>query len=69
MAEDWITTQQAAELSGYHPTYLRDLIRAGIIKARKFGPTWQIDRAAFLAYVSKAEKSEDKRRGAKKKHS
>jgi excisionase family DNA binding protein len=67
MAEQWITTQQAAELSGYHPTYLRDMIRLGTIKAQKFGPTWQIDRTSLLAYMRAAEKSVDKRRGAKKK--
>ena len=61
----WITVQEAADLSGYHPTYLRDLIRAGAIMARKFGPVWQVDRAALLAYVGAAKKSDDGRRGAK----
>jgi len=67
MAEDWITTAEAARLSGYHPTYLRDLIRAGGIKAQKFGPIWQIDRASLLVYMRAADKSADKRRGARKK--
>jgi hypothetical protein len=58
---DWITTKRAAELSGYHPVYLRDLIRAGKIKGRKFGPVWQVDRVSLLGFVRKAEKQGAKR--------
>ncbi len=61
----WITTAEAVKISGYHPEHIRDLIRAGTIKARKFGPIWQIDRASLLAYVGAAEQSDDKRRGAR----
>lgn len=67
MAEDWITTAEAARLSGYHLVHLRRLIRAGAIRAQKFGPTWQVDRSSLLTYVRAAEKAEDKRRGARKK--
>jgi excisionase family DNA binding protein len=66
MSDDWITTQKAAELSGYHPIYLLELLKSGKVKARKFGTIWQVDRASLLAYVKSAEKSSDKRRGAKK---
>jgi len=65
MAE-WITTKEAADLSGYHPIYLLDLLRNGKVRGRKFGPIWQVDRTSLLAYVSSAAKSTDKRRGAKK---
>lgn len=64
---DWITSAEAARLSGYNPVYLRSLIRAGTVKARKFGIVWQIDRVSLLGYIRAAEKSTDKRRGAKKK--
>lgn len=67
MAEAWITTKLACELSGYHPEHLRKLIRAGQIKARKFGEVWQVDPASLQAYIRAAEKSDDKRRGAKRK--
>jgi len=63
--DDWLTTQEAAELSGYHPTYLRLLIRHGYIPARKFGPLWQVNRGGLEAYLKAAEKSGDKRRGPK----
>ena len=33
--DNWITTTEAAELSGYHPVYLRRLIRGGVIAAEK----------------------------------
>lgn len=68
MASQWITSKQAAEQSGYHPDHLRRLIRAGLVKGRKFGIVWQVDRVSLLAYVRAAEESEDKRRGAKKSH-
>lgn len=63
--DDWITTQEAAELSGYHPDHLRRLIRAGLIKAKKFGIVWQVSRQSLLDYMAQAEESDDKRRGPK----
>lgn len=62
---DWITTQEAADLSGYNPTYLRWLMRRGDIPARKFGPVWQISLKGLLTYIEAAMKSGDKRRGPK----
>ena len=58
---DWITTAEAANLSGYHLVHLRRLIRAGKIKAQKFGPTWQVDRLSLIVYVRKVEKLGAKR--------
>jgi excisionase family DNA binding protein len=65
MAEEWLTTEQAAELSGYHPVYLRGLLREGKIKGRKWGPAWQVNRKSLLAYIEAAEVSDDRRRGPK----
>jgi excisionase family DNA binding protein len=62
---DWITTTEAVELSGYHPFYLRELLKGGKIKARKFGRTWQISLKSLQTYMETAETSGDKRRGAK----
>ena len=61
MAEDWITTAEAAELSGYHLVHIRRLIIAGRVKGRRFGQVWQVNRASLLAYVRKAEKFGEKR--------
>lgn len=62
---EWITTREAAKLSGYHPVYLRELIRDGRIRGQKFGIVWQVNRQSLLAYLQDAEKSTDKRRGPK----
>lgn len=58
---EWLTTKQAAELSGYHPEYIRCLIRSGEIEAQKFGRDWMIERVKLFAYTRKAEKSGRKR--------
>ncbi len=58
---DWITTSEAAALSGYHPDYIRRLIRVGIVMGQKFGEVWQVDRVSLMAYVRKAEKLGRKR--------
>ncbi len=58
---DWITTKQAAELTGYHAKHVRRLILTGKVKAQKFGPTWQVDRRTLLAYVKAAHKLGEKR--------
>lgn len=66
MSIDWITTAEAAGLSGYNAEHLRRLIRAGKIKGRKFGTLWQVDRASLSAYLITAETSDDKRMGPKR---
>ena len=66
---DWITTEEAAELSGYHIFYLRRVIRSGKIKAEKKGGSWWIDRSSLLEYSKQATTSDDKRHGPKKKQS
>lgn len=52
---DWITTQEAAELSGYHPEYVRRLARQGKIGAEKKGRDWWIDRDVLHSYLQTVE--------------
>ena len=66
MAEDWITTAEAAKLSGHHPRHLQRLIREGKIEARKWGIQWQVNRASVLAYARSISKL-GKKRGPKHK--
>ena len=66
MAEDWITTEQAAELSGYHPDTIRELLRNGQVNGRKWGRDWQVSRASLLAYIRNVGKLGEKR-GPKKR--
>ena len=61
MADDWITTQEAARLSGYHPDTIRELMREGKVKARKFATVWQVNRSSLLGYVREQEKHGERR--------
>ena len=63
MTEEWITTSEACKISGYHPYYLRELLREGKIEGKKFGTIWQVNRTSLLAYIMDADKSQDGRRG------
>ena len=63
--DEWITTADAAKISGYHVNHIRRLIRSGRVDARKFGPVWQVNRHSLLAFVKQAEESGDNRRGPK----
>ncbi len=64
--DDWITTDEAAEISDYHSEYIRELIRAGRIKAQKWGRSWQVSRSSLQAYLRAVEKLGE-RRGPKRK--
>jgi excisionase family DNA binding protein len=65
MADEWLTVNQAAEISGYSVQYVRRLLRQGRVQSQKFLTVWQINRLALLAYIRDAQKSEDKRWGPK----
>jgi len=58
---EWLTIIEAAKLSGYHPESIRELIRQGKIKARKFSIVYQVDRESLLAYIEKAQAVGEKR--------
>jgi hypothetical protein len=58
---DWITTADAAKISGYHPKHIRRLVIAGEVKGQKFAQAWQVDRTSLLAYIRKAKKLGEKR--------
>jgi hypothetical protein len=49
--EEWISIEEAAQISGYHPEHIRRLIRGGKVKGRKFSIVWQVDRASFDIYL------------------
>ena len=50
MNEQWTTTGQAAQQSGYDPEHIRRLARNGKIKSRKWGRDWMIDVSSLLEY-------------------
>ena len=64
---DWLTVQEAADLSGYNAEYLRRLIRNQRIKYRKISFIYQVNRESLLGYLRKAKSSRDKRYTPKRK--
>ena len=64
---DWISVEEAAELSGYTEEQLRRLIRTQQISASKKGGQWWVDKKSLLAYIKDSQQSSDKRRGPKSK--
>jgi excisionase family DNA binding protein len=63
--EEWLTTYEAARVANYDPDYIRKLVRAEKIKARKWGQTWQVHRDSLFEYLKKTEMLGD-RRGPKR---
>jgi excisionase family DNA binding protein len=53
---NWLTVNEAAKLSGYHPEHIRRLIRDGAITAQKFSIVWQVNRESLFAYVASQKK-------------
>ena len=66
MAEEWLTTAEAARLGGFHVVHVRKLLLSGKLKGRKWNRDWQVSRASLLAYL-RAMEQRGKRRGPKKR--
>ncbi len=62
---DWLSVDEAAEKSGYHPNYIRRKIRDGEIKAEKKGLMWWVDPDSLAAFVAKMKAIDDGRAGPK----
>jgi len=62
--EDWITTREGTELSGYSAVHLRDLMRLGRIEGRKIATVWLISRSSLLKYL-KVQSERGEKRGRK----
>jgi excisionase family DNA binding protein len=58
---DYITVKTAAEMSGYNQQYLRRLLRGNILKSKRLGQQWLIERYGFVEYLKHAERATDKR--------
>ncbi len=61
---EYITVRTAAEISGYNQQYLRRLLRGNILKSRRLGQVWLIERKGFIKYLNHARCSTDKRFGS-----
>jgi hypothetical protein len=52
--------QEAAQISGYHPERIRELVREGKVNAKKFSIVWMVDRSSLLSYAeSQGRPSQD----------
>jgi hypothetical protein len=59
--EDWLTTYEAVQISGYELDYIRKLVRARKITGRKWGQSWQVSRKSLQAFIKNREKQGEKR--------
>ena len=53
---EWITTKEAAKLTGYSSVTLRQFAREGRIKGRKWGRDWFLEKASVLAYAKEMKR-------------
>ena len=51
----WITTAEAADLTGYDLTHIRRLAREGRIKGTKVSRDWMIHRESIRAYAAQMQ--------------
>lgn len=54
--EGWISTAEAADLTGYTAVYIRRLAKGKRIEAVKTGRDWLINRASLLAYKARMDR-------------
>ncbi len=52
----WLTTVDAARLTGYNLEYVRRLVRTHKVEAKKWGRDWMISQASLLGYKEKEER-------------
>jgi excisionase family DNA binding protein len=50
MAEEWITTKEAAKILGITPEHMAYLLRKGIVRGQKIGRDWITTRSAVEEY-------------------
>ena len=64
--EDWLTTYEAVQISGYELDYIRKLVRAKKITGRKWGQSWQVSRKSLQEFLKDRE-HQGRKRGRKPK--
>lgn len=50
---EWLTTKEAAELTGYTTSYIRKAIYRGRLTGKKLGRDWILKKDEVLAYAEK----------------
>jgi excisionase family DNA binding protein len=52
----WITTKEAAELTGYHLVHIRRLAKEGRIRGIKRGRDWWLERKSLQIYADEMKR-------------
>ncbi|MFP4394727.1 MAG: helix-turn-helix domain-containing protein [Anaerolineales bacterium] len=52
---EWLTTEDAAQLTGHTQEYMRQLALRDRVRAVKAGRDWLLNRASLLAFVRKMQ--------------
>ena len=64
VAEGYITTAEAVELTGYHIEHVRQLVRRGDIEAVKIaGRTWLVNHQSLLDYQANVKMGRPRKAG------
>jgi excisionase family DNA binding protein len=63
MAEEWITTREAAEIVGVSIKQISYLLINGRIKGKKFGRFWMVDKRSAKEYAALERKPGPKPKG------
>lgn len=58
LSSDWISTNEAAKLTGYTQEYVRILYRDGKVEGRKIGFTILISKSSLLEYQERQKEKE-----------
>lgn len=56
MVEEWITTDEAAEIIGVTTHQIRHLLRNSVIRGQKFARSWMVERRSAEAYAQQERK-------------
>lgn len=57
MAEEYVTSQEAAKIADVSPSRIRQLLLKGRLKGRHFGRDWQVELASLRDFASKPRKT------------
>jgi len=52
MTDDWITTDEAAEIIGVSSHQVRHLLRSDTLRGKRFGRSWMVERRSAEAYAA-----------------
>jgi len=61
---EWSTIPQVADLLGFHAQTIRNWVRSGRLKARKFGRCWRVQRVDLESFIEgRDDRGEDDHEG------